>query len=124
MTSQAQGKQRATLDLSAYKELFLQEALASLSALRQNLTRLVDDPTDGNSWREAHRAAHTLKGMASTMRYEELTALAKQLESPFLSEAPLTPSQIKALLAGCDGFEIGLKKLEGDDDRDMTYTGR
>jgi len=119
MTPQAAQTSRdpsADIGLAAYKGLFLEEAATFLTALRENLTRLVGDPDDGRALEEAHRAAHTLKGMASTMRYEGLAALAQRLESPFLPQLPLTREQIDCLLAGCDEFEAGLEQLKGEDE--------
>ncbi len=104
----------ADISLSAYKGLFLEEAATFLTTLRESLARLVRDPDDGKALEEAHRAAHTLKGMASTMRYEGLAALAKRLESLFLSQSLLTRDQIDVLLAGCDEFEAGLERLKGE----------
>jgi chemotaxis protein histidine kinase CheA len=98
------------LDLSAYRELFLEEAGKFLAILRQSLARLADQPDDRDAWREARRAAHTLKGMSSTMQYETLVALAKGLEAPFLSDAPLTIQDFDALWAGCEEFEHSLER--------------
>jgi len=105
----------ASVDLSAYKALFLDQAWLHLSNLRHNLARLQDDPVDENAHHEAHRAAHTLKGMSATMRYETLAALANDLEHPFVSGSPLAPDQIATLLAGCDEFERGLERLHAQD---------
>lgn len=103
----------AEIGLSAYKGLFLEEAATFLTTLRESLTRLVRDPEDGSARDEAHRAAHTLKGMASTMRYESLAAIATRLESTFAPGSHLTRDQIDLLLAGCDEFEAGLERLKG-----------
>jgi two-component system chemotaxis sensor kinase CheA len=116
MTSQTEEHQEADLDLSAYKPLFLEQASAYLTTLRRSLIQLRDDPANRRSLREAHRATHTLKGMASTMHYESLAALARRLESPFLSELPLTADQISTLLVGCDEFGKDLERLDKEDD--------
>lgn len=104
--------QGAEIDLTAYRALFFEESAKYLSALRKNLTRLTDNPADVESVREAHRAAHTLRGMASTMNYVDLAILGKRLESRFGSEELLTCDQINFLLAGCDEFEVGLGRLD------------
>jgi two-component system chemotaxis sensor kinase CheA len=103
--------QDADIDLSAYRALFFEESANYLSALRRNLTRLMENPADAESVREAHRAAHTLRGMASTMNFLDLAVLGKRLESRFRSEELLTSDQIDILLAGCDEFEVGLGRL-------------
>jgi chemotaxis protein histidine kinase CheA len=112
MTEKRKG---AGVDLSAYKALFLDQAWLHLSNLRHNLARLQDDPADEEAQHEAHRAAHTLKGMSATMRYETLAALANDLEHPFVSRSPLALDQIQALLVGCDEFERGLERLHAQD---------
>ena len=117
MTSQTEADQAKGLDLSAYTELFLEEARKFLTILRQSLSWLTDHPDDRTARHEAHRAAHTLKGMASTMRYEALAVLAKGLETPFLSDSPLAPDEINVLRAGCEEFEHGLERLAERDRR-------
>ncbi len=116
MTSQPEKNQEASLDLSAYEGLFIDECLRFLSTLRQSLDRLTDEPTDQRALREGHRAAHTLRGMASTMHYTDLVALGERLESQFRPESPLTSDQIGFLLARCDEFEHGLKQMDRGDD--------
>ena len=110
MTSGKIADQDPGLDLSAYRELYLDEARKFLTIFRQSLTRLTDHPDDRTAWQEARRAAHTLKGMSSTMHYEALVALAKGLEAPFLSDSPLATDEINSLLAGCEEFEHGLEQ--------------
>jgi chemotaxis protein histidine kinase CheA len=110
VTSQEEANQVPSLDLSVYRDLFLDEAQAFLTILRQSLARLADHPDDREAWQEARRAAHTLKGMSSTMRYERLFALAQALEAPFLSDAPLAIDQIDVVLAGCEEFEHSLDR--------------
>jgi two-component system chemotaxis sensor kinase CheA len=120
-TDQNQG---ADIDLSAYRALFFEESAKYLSVLRQNLTRLTDNPADVESVREAHRAAHTLRGMASTMNYVDLATLGKRLESRFRSEELLTSDQIDFLLAGCDEFEVGLRRLDSGPEKTDAGDGK
>jgi two-component system chemotaxis sensor kinase CheA len=109
--------QGTDIDLSAYRALFFEESAKYLSALRQNLNRLTDNPADAESVREARRAAHTLRGMASTMNYMDLAVLGKRLESRFCTEELLTSDQIDFLLAGCDEFEVGLGRLDSGSEK-------
>jgi len=101
------------LDLSNYRQLFLDEAQSFLAILRRNLSQLLDAPDDRRAQREARRAAHTLKGMAATMRYEELAALGKRMENQLQQEGHLAPSQIEELLVDCSQYDGGLKLLAG-----------
>lgn len=117
-------KQSTEIDLTAYRALFVEESAKYLSALRKNLTRLTDNPADAESAREAHRAAHTLRGMASTMNYMDLAILGKRLESRFDSDELLTSDQINLLLAGCDEFEVGLGRLDSGPGKPETGLGK
>ncbi len=118
MRTQIRKEQEVTLDLSVYKALYLREARSFLATLRQTLVCLQDDLTDPEALHQAHRAAHTLKGMSSTMRYEALTALGLSMEEPLAqadqAESPLllVSEQVDALVARCDEFEAGLDRLE------------
>jgi two-component system chemotaxis sensor kinase CheA len=116
MTLGSNENQGAGIDLSAYRALYFEESAKYLSALRQNLARLTDNPADLESAREAHRAAHTLRGMASTMDFRDLASLGKRMEDHFYSAELLTSEQIDFLLAGCDEFEVGLGQLNAEPD--------
>lgn len=111
MTSQEGQNRGIEIDLSVYRELFLEESQQHLGALREYLARLADDATDSTALREARRSAHTLKGMAYTMHYEDLGVLGKKLESQLESRPMLSSDEIRALFIGCDEFAIGLKRL-------------
>jgi two-component system chemotaxis sensor kinase CheA len=113
MTSGNTKGQNVDLDLSNYRQLFLEEACSYLALLHRNLSKLRDAPCDVRAQREGRRAAHTLKGMAATMHYEELAALGKRMENQLQHEEPLTPGQIDELLADCALYDKGLKQLDG-----------
>ncbi|MGD9099594.1 MAG: Hpt domain-containing protein [Anaerolineae bacterium] len=106
-------------DLSAYKALYLREAHSSLATLQQNLVHLQNEPSDRAALRQAHRAAHTLKGMSATMRYETLTALARSLETSLAradqASLSLPFERLDTLLGQCDEFEKGLNQLGAAD---------
>jgi two-component system chemotaxis sensor kinase CheA len=101
------------LDLGKYHQLFLDEACGFLALLRRSLAQLLDAPGDKRAKSEARRAAHTLKGMAATMHYEELSALAKSMENQLQQEGHLEPGQIEHLLARCDQYEEGMEQKSG-----------
>jgi two-component system chemotaxis sensor kinase CheA len=100
--------------MSAYKELYLEEARKCLATLRENLIQLRDDAANEMALYEAHRAAHTLKGMSATMHYETLTSLARTLEDPLsradLAKLPPPSDQIQAFLTTCDDFAAALER--------------
>lgn len=65
-----------------YLRIFLDEARKCLLTLQQRLISLETGGCGNDDIEAAYRAAHTLKGDAATMGYEELAALAYQLECP------------------------------------------
>ncbi len=73
------------MDLSVYRQLFLEESHRRLAELETALTQLREGGGDQETWRTAHRAAHTLKGMAATMQYQELATLAEEMEALLLA---------------------------------------
>jgi len=70
------------MDLSTYQRLYITEARRSLAELQRQLARLEASTLEPEELEAAHRAAHTLKGDSATMGYEELAALACQIEAP------------------------------------------
>jgi len=73
------------MELSVYRELFLEESHRRLAELETALAQLRGGEEDRGVWRAAHRAAHTLKGMAATMQYQDLATLAEEMEALLLA---------------------------------------
>jgi two-component system chemotaxis sensor kinase CheA len=105
-----------SFDLSVYKELYVDQARQCLMTLASSVATLKDAPADRAALRQAHRAAHTLKGMSATMHYQALTSLAATLETSLYETMQgaltLTPEQMKMLQEGCRDFEAGLERLD------------
>ena len=70
-------------DKSAYRDLFVQEAHEHVQNLNQSLLKLEEDPGSKEHLDSAFRSAHTLKGMAATMGYEQIKELCKAIEELF-----------------------------------------
>lgn len=68
------------LNLSQYQELFLSESREILTVLNKQLVVLEKKPDDLKSLNEVFRQMHTLKGMAASMGYEELSSLCHAAE--------------------------------------------
>ncbi|MDT8859570.1 chemotaxis protein CheA [Alkalihalobacillus sp. MEB130] len=64
-----------------YLDVFLDESQEHLQAINDNLLRLEQDPTDLSIVGEVFRSAHTLKGMAATMGFEDLAHLTHNMEN-------------------------------------------
>ena len=68
------------MDMSEFKDLFAAEAQEHLETMNAGLLALERDPADTEALADVFRAAHTLKGIAATMGYDELAALAHAVE--------------------------------------------
>jgi two-component system chemotaxis sensor kinase CheA len=69
------------MDVSQYKELFINEAQEHLEALNQAMVELEKDPGNSDVLTEIFRSAHTLKGMSATMGFDQLTELTHEMEN-------------------------------------------
>jgi two-component system chemotaxis sensor kinase CheA len=69
------------MDISQYKELFINEAQEHLEALNQSMVDLEKDPSNPDVLTEIFRSAHTLKGMSATMGFDQMTELAHEMEN-------------------------------------------
>ena len=67
-------------DLSAYRDLYIQEAGEHLATLRQSLAVLASRRDPQPSIRLAFEAAHALKGISLAMNFTEPATLAAELE--------------------------------------------
>jgi len=65
----------------AYLEAFLDETREQLQSLEKMLVSLESNPCDHDCLDNIFRIAHTLKGNAATMGFEEMTNLAHHMES-------------------------------------------
>ncbi|MGE5422434.1 MAG: chemotaxis protein CheW [Ignavibacteriales bacterium] len=81
------------MDMSQYLDVFLEESKEHLSNLNAKLLELEKKPNDLASLNEIFRAAHTLKGMSSTMGFEDMADLTHHMEDVL---ADLKEGQIEA----------------------------
>lgn len=71
------------MDTAHYLDVFIDESREHLDVLYKQLLELEKNPKEMAIIEEIFRAAHTLKGMAATMGYEDLTNLTHKLENIF-----------------------------------------
>ncbi len=69
------------MDMSQYLDIFLEESKEHLGSLNQRLIELEKDPGNIEALNEIFRAAHTLKGMSSTMGFDDLADLTHHMEN-------------------------------------------
>jgi two-component system chemotaxis sensor kinase CheA len=69
------------MDKSQYLDMFIDESKEHLQAVNDNLLKLENEPENVAIVNEIFRSAHTLKGMAATMGYEDLASLTHIMEN-------------------------------------------
>ncbi|WP_087972542.1 chemotaxis protein CheA [Oceanobacillus rekensis] len=69
------------MEADQYLEMFLDESREHLQAVNDNILKLEKQPHDLDLVNEIFRSAHTLKGMAATMGYEDITSLTHKMEN-------------------------------------------
>ncbi|MBA2174091.1 chemotaxis protein CheA [Halobacillus locisalis] len=69
------------METNPYLEVFIDESKEHLQAINDHLLKLEQNPRDLAIVNEIFRSAHTLKGMAATMGYQDLASLTHQMEN-------------------------------------------
>lgn len=69
------------MDFNNYLEIFIEEAKEHLQAINDQLLLLESDPDNIPIVNEIFRSAHTLKGMAASMGFEDLASLTHEMEN-------------------------------------------
>lgn len=69
------------MDMNQYLTMFIDESNDHLQSLNENMLQLESDPGDLGIVQVIFRSAHTLKGMAATMGFEDLASLTHQMEN-------------------------------------------
>ncbi|MCH6263922.1 chemotaxis protein CheA [Neobacillus citreus] len=69
------------MDLNNYLEIFIEESKEHLQAINDTLLKLETEPEDTGIINEIFRSAHTLKGMAGSMGFEDLASLTHEMEN-------------------------------------------
>lgn len=67
--------------MSQYLEVFIEESKEHLQSCNDHLLVLEKNPDDMNTINELFRSAHTLKGMAATMGFDDIVKLTHQMEN-------------------------------------------
>ncbi|AOZ94241.1 chemotaxis protein CheA [Paenibacillus crassostreae] len=69
------------MDMNQYLSMFIDESNDHLQSLNEKMLELEGNSTDLSIVQVIFRSAHTLKGMAATMGYEDLASLTHQMEN-------------------------------------------
>lgn len=105
------------VDMDQYREVFIEEARELLQSLTDSLLILEKEPKDLAPVEECFRVAHSLKGMAATMGYDDISQLTHKMES-FLDgvrkkERRVTSEDVDLLLKCCDALQATVERLAG-----------
>lgn len=102
------------MDASEFKDVFAAEAQEYLQALNKDLLRLESNPDDRGALNDMFRAAHSLKGMSSTMGYQELADFTHQIESVLdllrVGELSADEKVVNVLFRAFDDLQVLLEK--------------
>lgn len=69
------------MDMNQYLDMFIEESKEHLQAINDNLLIFEKEPENLNIINDIFRSAHTLKGMAATMGFEDLASLTHEMEN-------------------------------------------
>ncbi|HBQ24775.1 MAG TPA: chemotaxis protein CheA [Syntrophomonas sp.] len=104
------------MDMSQYLDVFLEESKEHLGSLNQCLLELEKDSGNIDALNEIFRAAHTLKGMSSTMGFDDVADLTHHMENVLsdLKEGvlPVNSSVIDTIFQCFDRLQMIIDKIE------------
>jgi two-component system, chemotaxis family, sensor kinase CheA len=104
------------MDMSQYRNLFLSEAREYLKAIGESVVSLEEHPSDRGSVDALFRGAHSLKGMAASMDYNDVVEVAHSMEDLMIrvrdQGLPFESPVADLLLEGADLIEILLDEVE------------
>lgn len=107
------------MDMSQYLDVFLEESKEHLRSLNERLLELEKNPHDSAGLNEIFRAAHTLKGMSSTMGFNDLADLTHHMENLLsdLKEGLMTANitVVNVLFQCVDRLQYIVEKVENGD---------
>ena len=104
--------------MDPHRDAFLAEADDGITALNNALLALEADPTDEAAMDDVFRVAHTLKGNAAAMGYDDVSSLGHALEDLLdtvrAGERDVTPELMDLLFEGVDAVEALLGEIRDD----------
>ena len=102
-------------DLSQYIDLFKEEATEILQTLNDQLLALERDPAEKTVIEELFRAAHSLKGMAATMGFDDMAQLTHKMENLMekvrKEEIEITTPIMNVLFSAADIVQVLLDQV-------------
>ncbi len=115
------------MDTSQYMSMFLEESLDNLQTLNESLLELEQNPEDIDKVNEIFRVAHTIKGMAATMGFNDIAELTHKMEDVLseFREGELKVSQdVVTVLFDClDTLEKMVDNVQEGSDESVDING-
>lgn len=115
---------------NGYLDMFFDEAKEYVETLNNGILTLENNPGDKETIDAVFRAAHSLKGMAATMGFENLTELTHKMENMLDrvrdGKLDVTTDFIDLLLQGLDNIQFLVEKIresEGEEPEGVNLQG-
>lgn len=115
------------METNQYLDLFLDESSEHLQSINDNLLELEKNPDELSYVNEIFRSAHTLKGMAATMGYEDIANLTHKMENVLdrirNEELNVTSQLLDVLLNAVETLESMVASISsgGDGKQDVSH---
>ncbi|HEY4553146.1 MAG TPA: Hpt domain-containing protein, partial [Bacillaceae bacterium] len=116
------------MDMDQYLDVFIDESKEHLQSCSEKLLELEKNPGSLEIVNEIFRSAHTLKGMAATMGFEDLASLTHTMENVLdgIRGERIAASQeaMDAIFSAMDDLEAMIESISsgGDGKRDVTVS--
>ena len=115
------------MDTSQYLTMFLEESMDNLQTLNESLLELEKNPDDTDRINQIFRVAHTIKGMAATMGFNDMAELTHKMEdvlSEFREgELKVTQEVVTVLFDCLDTLEKMVDNIEDENDEVVDIQG-
>ena len=113
------------MDVSQYMNMFLEESMENLQTLNESLLDLEQEPNNRDKLNEIFRVAHTIKGMAATMGFNNIAELTHKMED-ILSEfregkLKVTRNVVTVLFDCLDTLERMVGNIEEGNHKEVEY---
>lgn len=113
------------MDVSQYMTMFLEESMENLQTLNESLLDLEQEPNNIDKLNEIFRVAHTIKGMAATMGFNNIAELTHKMED-ILSEfregkLKVTRNVVTVLFDCLDTLERMVSNIEEGNHKEVEY---
>ncbi|MEM7412269.1 MAG: chemotaxis protein CheA [Myxococcota bacterium] len=106
------------MDLAKYRTIFIEESTEHFAEMSRALLELEKDPRSAEAIDTVFRMAHSIKGMAASLGYDQITAVAHKLEDRMqvIREAGVVgpPEELSLLFRGLTALEGMVDSVKDD----------